>query len=184
MGWAKPIDGYFHCDGDNCKFKSKKRTSLVFFHGKFLCPHCKLKCSKATGDILHSNASWITIKKEVKLKDIGVDYHHLEKGPQQHRIGFLKVTEPLKIWASKQKDEPISQREEPTRAFWVGFDRTEKKLLWSHFAKQKLSEREIAEKIHELEEQNTKAHLEYKRGLREKKPDFQEEFRKLQEKRI
>jgi mannitol-specific phosphotransferase system IIBC component len=82
--------GYFHCEGENCKFISKKVSKLVYFKGKRLCSWCKRKASKSNNYIPKLNPAESTLKKEIRLPR--------EKDKKE-------VTEQMREWAENQNKE-------------------------------------------------------------------------------
>jgi len=168
-------DGYFRCQ-NNCGFKSKTVSKLIYFKGQSLCFHCKLKKSKAVYYPLKENPKDSTLRTATRLPE----GRHM---PRERWKGMKRVTADLRNWAQK-KEKPIQEEmAKPKHVFWDGLTPQEERILWRHFYKEGISEKEIDSKIKAIEDQVRKAHQEFKRGLKLEKPSFQEEFNKLVEKR-
>lgn len=160
----KEKDNYYHCEGENCNFKSHKNRVLVFFKGKHLCRNCRNKLSISVNFVPLSNPKESTLKK----------FAHLPReGPRESYKGYTKVTNELRAWAERQESKA------KVKTGSVSLTPTELKVLWKHFSEQKLSDEDIHKNIEIIKMNIRLAHEEYKKGLINSKPTFQEEFSKL-----
>lgn len=161
-------DGYYFCEGNDCDFKSKKTSKLVYFKGRHLCFRCKNKASQCLNNIPTSNPSLSTLRRITRLPEG-------RNMPKDNWKGMIKVSPELKTWAETRSNGPVNKE----KVIWVGLSWQENQLLYRHLHSLGYSHEEILVKIDEVKSQIKKAHEEYKNNLRTTVPTFQEEFNKL-----
>lgn len=178
MTRQKPNDkGYFHCQGDDCDFKSKNCSRMIYFKARLLCHHCKLKYSKCIINVDLLPPTDAMLQRYTRIPEA----RHM---PRERFKDYTKVRPELKEWAEHQESKNSSSQAKETlpegsnKVMWVGLSKQERQRLWAHFFKQGMDSVEILREIEKIKQQITFAHNQYKNGLKTKE-SFKEEFNKM-----
>jgi hypothetical protein len=159
----KKEDGYFHCEGTNCEFASKKISKLVYFKGKKLCRNCRNKSSKCLNYIPKLNPSENTLRHEIRLPEG-------KTLPREKFKDYKRVTEQMKEWAENQNGE--------IKLHTVGINKVEVSVLKDKYKKEGVDYVEGQKHIKELKNHILNTHKDFKIAKKQK-VNFKDKFEVL-----